>query len=556
MSLQIEIAFSVPKETARVAQAAFPKGNVYMTMRDQLGTLFEDEEFVDLFPPQGQPAEAPWRLALVTVMQFAENLPDRQAADAVRSRIDWKYAMGLELTDDGFDFSLLSEFRQRLLQHGAEQRLFDLVLTLCRERNWLKACGKQRTDSTHVLAAIHTLNRLEHAGETLRHTLDVLAETAPDWLRENMQAEWADRYGKRFENYRLPRDKAQREALAAVIAADGLALLKALYAPDAPVFLRQLPAVSVLRQVWVQQFVVEEGQVRWRESKELPPASLLIHSPYDVEARYSIKRETLWTGYKAHLTETCDAETPNLITHVQTTTATTQDCEVTETIHADLAQADLLPATHLADEGYVDALLLVDSQKEYGIALVGPVARDSSWQARAQQGFDQSHFTVDWDARQVTCPRGKPSLLWMPQKDGSGKDVIQVKFSPADCQACEVRSLCTRSKIGRRELVLHPKEQYLALHSTRATQKTAAFQKRYSARAGIEGTLSQAVCVGGLRHSRYMGLAKTHLQNVVIATALNVLRLVAWLEEVPRAKTRTSRFAHFCAQRAAVAGAV
>ena len=188
MSLQIEIAFSVPKETARVAQASFPKGNVYMTMRDQLGTLFEDEEFADLFPPQGQPAEAPWRLALVTVMQFAENLPDRQAADAVRSRIDWKYAMGLELTDDGFDFSILSEFRQRLLQHGAEQRLFDLVLTLCRERNWLKARGKQRTDSTHVLAAIHTLNRLENAGETLRHTLDVLAEAAPDWLRENMQA--------------------------------------------------------------------------------------------------------------------------------------------------------------------------------------------------------------------------------------------------------------------------------------------------------------------------------------------------------------------------------
>ena len=246
----------------------------------------------------------------------------------------------------------------------------------------------------------------------------------------------------------------------------------------------------------MQQFVVEEGQVRWRESKELPPASLLIHSPYDVEARYSIKRETLWTGYKAHLTETCDAQTPNLITHVQTTVATTQDCEVTETIHADLAQADLLPATHFADEGYVDALLRVDSQKEHGIELLGPVARDSSWQARAQQGFDQSHFTVDWETQQVTCPRGKPSLLWMPQKDGSGKDVIQVKFSPADCQACEVRSLCTRSKIGRRELVLHPKEQYLALHSTRAAQKTSAFQKRYSARAGIEGTLSQAVVCG------------------------------------------------------------
>ena len=161
MCLQIEIAFSVPKDTARVAHAAFPKGNPYLTMRDQLGTLFEDQQFADLFPPQGQPAEAPWRLALVSIFQFAENLSDRQAAEAVRSRIDWKYAMGLELTDEGFDFSLLSEFRTRLLQNGAEQRLFETLLTLGRERGWLKARGKQRTDSTHVVAAVRALNRLE-----------------------------------------------------------------------------------------------------------------------------------------------------------------------------------------------------------------------------------------------------------------------------------------------------------------------------------------------------------------------------------------------------------
>ena len=171
----------------------------------------------------------------------------------------------------------------------------------------------------------------------------------------------------------------------------------------------------------------------------------------------------------------------NLITHVQTTAATTQDCEVIETLQSDLAQADLLPATHLADEGYVDALLLsfpaggrpVDSQKEHGIELLGPVARDGSWQARAQQDFDQSHFTVDWEAQQVSCPRGKSSLLWMPQKDGSGKDVIQVKFKPGNRQACEAHSLCTRSKIGRRELVLHPKEQYLALRAAPRAKKSS-----------------------------------------------------------------------------------
>ena len=556
MSLQIEIAFSVHEETARVAHAAFPKGNVYMTMRDQLGPLFEDPQFADLFPPQGQPAEAPWRLALVTVMQFAENLPDRQAADCVRSRIDWKYALGLDLTDPGFNFSILSEFRARLLQNGAEQRLFDTLLTLCRERGLLKARGKQRTDSTHVLAAIHALNRLENVGETLRHTLDVLAEAAPDWLRGNMLPEWADRYGKRFENYRLPRDKAQREALAATVGADGFCLLTSLYAHDAPPFLRQLPAVQVLRQVWVQQFVREEGQVRWRDSKELPPASLLIYSPYDVEARYSKKRDTVWTGYKAHLTETCDEDTPHLITHVETTLGTMQDCDVTAAIHADLAEADLLPSTHLVDEGYTDAPLLVDSHKEHSVELLGPVARDGSWQAVARQGFDQSYFTVDWEAQQVTCPRGKHSRLWMPQKDGFDNDVIHVKFSAKDCQVCEVRSLCTHSQSGRREVALRPKEQYLALQAARAAQKTAEFQKRYNARAGIEGTLSQAICVSGLRRSRYLGQAKTHLQNLLIATSLNVLRLVAWLEKVPRAKTRPSRFARFCTQTLATAGAV
>ena len=227
MSLQPETDLSIPQMTRLVANAAFPKGNVWIKMREELGSLFTDEQFADLFPPQGQPAEAPWRLALVVVMQFAENLPDRQAADAVRSRIDWKYALALELTDPGFDYSVLSEFRARLLEGQAQQRLLETVLALGRERGWLKARGKQRTDSTHVLAAIHALNRLENAGETLRHALNVLAEEAPDWLLLHMAPDWADRYGKRFENYRLPREEAERKALAATVGNDGMRLLRA-----------------------------------------------------------------------------------------------------------------------------------------------------------------------------------------------------------------------------------------------------------------------------------------------------------------------------------------
>ena len=172
MSLRPAEIPPVPEMTTTVARAAFPHGNIYLAMRDTLGTLFTDQDFVDLFSHRGQPAYSPWRLALVTMMQFAEGLSDRQAADAVRARIDWKYALGLDLTDAGFDFSLLSEFRTRLLTGQAEARLLTTLLTRCQDQGFLKPRGQHRTDSTHVVAAIRTLNRLECVGETMRAALN------------------------------------------------------------------------------------------------------------------------------------------------------------------------------------------------------------------------------------------------------------------------------------------------------------------------------------------------------------------------------------------------
>jgi transposase len=203
MSMHPQPIPAIPQETVRVARAVLPKSNVFLRMRDELGTLYTDEDFRDLFPTRGQPAEAPWRLALVTLMQYAEGLTDRQAADAVRTRIDWKYVLSLELTDSGFDFSVLSEFRSRLLDQGAERRLFDRLIEQFRERGWIKARGKQRTDSTHVLAAVRTLRRLECVGETMRHALNVLSEVAPEWLLEHMDPAWGERYEKRFSDFRL-----------------------------------------------------------------------------------------------------------------------------------------------------------------------------------------------------------------------------------------------------------------------------------------------------------------------------------------------------------------
>src|SRR5262249_32395286 len=208
MSLHPHIIEPVPDDTARIARAAFPKGHPYVTLRDALGTIFQDEDFTALFPVGGQPGLPPWRLALVTIMQFRETLADRQAAEAVRARIDWKYLLSLELTDPGFDFSVLSEFRDRLLAGSAEELLLDKLLERCRAMGWLKARGPQRTDSTHVLAAIRVLNRLELVAETLRAALNAVATVAPDWLQGLAPLEWYERYGKRIEDVRLPRDKA------------------------------------------------------------------------------------------------------------------------------------------------------------------------------------------------------------------------------------------------------------------------------------------------------------------------------------------------------------
>jgi transposase len=229
MSLHPELIEPVPEETARVARAAFPRGNACVQLRDVLGSIYTDQDFADLFPRRGQPAEAPWRLALVTELQFAEGLSDRQAAEAVRGRIDWKYALGLPLTDPGFDYSVLSEFRARLIAGAAAQRLLDRLLEQCRTRGLLKARGRQRTDSTRVLGALRQLNRLECVGETLRQALNAIAAATPEWLRALAPPEWFDRYSRRVEDARLPAKPEDRQRYAELIGADGLRLLEAVY---------------------------------------------------------------------------------------------------------------------------------------------------------------------------------------------------------------------------------------------------------------------------------------------------------------------------------------
>jgi transposase len=543
MSLHPTHDFTIPSQTAQVAKSAFPDGNLYLSMRDELGTIFSDEQFHQLYSQRGQPAEAPWRLALVTLMQFAENLTDRQAADAVRGRIDWKYVLGLELTDQGFHYSILSEFRSRLIDGQAEHIMFETLLKLFKERNLLKAGGRQRTDSTHVLAAVRHLNRIELVGQTLYHVLDLLAQVAPDWLRMQVSTDWHERYNQRFSNYRFPKQESEQLSLAETIGRDGFHLLQCIYSEDAPAFLRAIPAVEILRKVWLQNYYQENDILHWRKEGNLPPASLMIISPYDEDAHFSTKREMYWHGYKVHVTETCQQDAPNLITHVETTPANEQDNLALDKIHAALQEKQLLPGQHVVDAGYVSGDNLVSSSQDYHIDLLGPIRSDNSWQARDKDAFDLTHFQIDWENQIITCPRGRTSSNWGPGRGPRGKATIQVQFRKKDCFGCEARERCTRSKTAARCLTLHPKDQQLAVQAARERQQTESFRAQYAIRSGIEGTIGQAADKLGMRRSRYRGVTKTHLHHVLTAAAINIKRILDWLEGSHRSHTRLSHFA-------------
>ncbi|MEU5847914.1 IS1182 family transposase [Saccharopolyspora shandongensis] len=550
MSVQPRPWPEVPEQTVVVARAAFPKGTLAMRFRDELPGLFADEQFASAFGMRGKPGISPGQLALVTVLQFAENLTDRQAADAVRARIDWKYALGLELTDAGFDHTVLTGFRQRLIDHELEERVLDLLLARLSERGLVKARGRQRTDSTHVLAAVRSVNRLEFLAETLRAALEALAAAAPDWLATRIDAEWVARYGARADSYRLPAGQGKRTKMAVQVGVDGFAVLEALHAADAPIWLREIPAVVILRTVWIKQYhrtiTHDRQEVAWREEKDLPPSRERICSPYDTDARYATKRGSGWEGYKVHVTETCDDVTatgrPHLVTNVATTDATVTDVEMLEQIHTDLDRRNLLAGEHIVDAGYTSAELMISAQRDFGITLLGPLRVDTSPQARTKSGFDRTAFTIDWDNQQATCPQGVTNTIWSACTE-RGRESIVVRFPVTACQTCPVRPQCTRSTRNGRQLMLRPRDIHDTVERARTEQTTDEWKQRYAIRAGVESTIHQAVAATGIRRSRYVGLPKTHLAHVFAATAINLIRLDAWWTAARPGNTRTSHLA-------------
>ena len=534
----------IPAQTARIARAAFPKGAPFLRLRDELGIFLTDQDFIDLYPRRGQPAAAPWRLMLISVMQYAENLTDRQAADAVRGHLAWKYALPLELDDPGLDASVLCEFRTRLLAAPEPLNWLDRLLSLCVERGLLQRHGKQRTDSTHVLAAIRVMNRLELITECLRAALNALATVAPDWLRERAAPEWYDRYGHRLDNYRLPKSDSGKQLYADQVGKDGQLLLTLLAREDAPQDSQHLSEVLTLERCWQRQFAGLDGTVRFRLRDELvKDRELQLESPYDPEARYSTKRGREWSGYKVHVSETCDDDLPHLITQVSTTTAEVHDAPLGQQIQADLFRRDLQPTQHWVDAGYNAAELIVRAKEQHGTEIIGPVRPNTSLAHRTPGAFTLRDFRIDWDRQKAICPQGQESERWHATKRKTGQPIIITTFAEKTCQHCPVRTQCVKAKTRPKSLTFQPQAQQEALHAARDAMVDPDAQRRYQRRAGIEGTLSQGVRAFGLRHCRYRGLQKTSLQHVLIALAINVVRLCAWLDGDRPVRTRCSRFA-------------
>ncbi len=529
-----------------------------MWVRDRLDGLFTDDDFADWYPVDGRRGLSPAQLALVSVLQYAENLTDRQAADAVRCRLDWKYCLGLELGDPGFDFTVLSEFRDRVAEGDRADRLLALVVDRLAEAGLVKRRGRLRTDSTHVLAAVRRLNRGELVAETLRCALEELALRGERWLAPLVTPDWADRYGRPVRYDRLPRGGEALIAWVLQVGEDGMRILQAVYRDDASPGLRELRSVQVLRQVWVQQYWHDEsGQLRWRAAKStrdrasrrateqrntgkssadgrsdpasarVPWSTMEIVTPHDPEARYSQKVTAAgqrdWIGYRDHQTETCDGTSPNVIVQVVTRPAPQQDIDALDDIHKQLTRQGFQPLEHVVDGGYVTPDSIHQAAVTWGIPVLGPVRADP--QAAQRPGFTKEDFHINWEARTLTCPHGITSPPWKPTLvDGHPR--LSVLFPRKACRECDDRLKCTGNIDGKgRHIFLLPEPQQKIQTQVRKDQKTTDWRQRYAIRAGCEATVSETVHAHGLRHCRYHGLAKTHVQHVLTAAGANIIRL-------------------------------
>jgi len=520
----------MPQELIALAHLV-PEGSVYRLVGDVLYEQYDDADYVDLYHPEGRPALSPVLLSVVSVFQFLEKLSDRQAAASARLRIDWKYALHLPLAYTGFDYSVLSEFRDRVLAHQAEARLFEEVLAQLQALGLVTGRGRQRTDSLAILTKVRDVTRTEQLVETLRLALRAALQEAPAWTQATVPPTWEARYGERCVLSKLT--EAERQTLAEGVGPDGKWLLERVGEDTAPAGLRDLPAMQVLATTWQQQYDTVEGEWVLRDPGPYDGRSHIVN-PHDPQARYSEKGRQSWVGYKLQVTETDDDDQPHLITDAAVTSSVETDYQALAAIQERLADRDLLPVEQLADKGYVTAGNLARSEAR-GVDLVGPVPRDTHWQARMEGGLSLDQFEIDLEAPGAICPAGQEATIGTRR----GPQLV-FRFRAAVCWACPLRPRCCKGKGGRQ---LKVSWDYPALRAARARQETAAFKALYRQhRGGVEGCLSALVRGHGIRVGRYLGQAKTHLQALFTGVAVNLKRAARWLAgERPQAKRQGLR---------------
>jgi transposase len=519
MSLKPHPPRDMPIELAQLGAKLLPPESPYRMVGERLYIKYRDENYADLYPAEGQPGLSPVDLAFVTAFQYMEDKSDREAAESVRLHLGWKYALHLPLDYAGFNFSVLCEYRARLVNHQAEARVFESLLQDLEGLGMLKRRGRQRTDSLAVLTRVRELNRLELVVETLRVAVQALLATEPEWTRATVPPTWEERYGQRCVAERLT--ERERAVLQSETGRDGQWLLERLAASTAPKGLQQLSEGEVLRTVWEQQFVVREQTVVWREPGPYD-GTTRIQSPHDPEARYSKKHDQEWIGDKLQVTETDDEGLPHLIVDIALTSSVESDQPALGEIQDRQAEREVLPSERFVDQGYVSGETL-DVSADHGEDLIGPAPADHSPQARLPDGITHDRFQVNQASSRATCPAGHVSSGHSQAADGSQ----QFKFDPAVCAACPLRARCCTGQ-GGRTITFGP--HYEALQAARARQQTDEFKQHYRQhRGGVEGCLSALVRGQGIRVNRYVGRAKNNLRALFVGVAVNLRRAARWL---------------------------
>jgi transposase len=522
MTLRERDLSRMPEDIGAIGSQVLRADDPYRVIGEQLADIVGDEQFADLYEPTGRAAVWPSVLALVTIFQFLEDLPDREAARAVVVRLDWKYALHLPLGYLGFDFSCLSYFRRRLLEHEQSRLVFEAVLRRVRALGFLRKHGKQRTDSLGVVGAVRELSQLELLTEAVRLALRALLVADPGWVETMVPAAVRTLYLERRSDYRLSPTERATELLR--VGQDGAWLLDQLAAEDRAA-LRALPAVETLATIWAQRYERVDGQVRRRATTV--DATELIVTPHDPGVRIGQKRGHVWWGDKVHVTETIaepaapdevvePADQVRFITDVTTSPAPSGDGAALGGIRDRLTERELLPGEQVVDSGYVSGKHLAESEAD-GVDLVGPPLADTS-----PNGFKLAAFTIDRAARQAICPAGQVSVKWAVRRERDGSASVQIRFPAAVCNACPLRPQCTTSQAGRN---LSVSEHYERLVARRAEAQTPTFRAKLTTRAGIEATLSELVRAHGLRRHRYRGDAKRHFEHLLKAAACNLKRL-------------------------------